>query len=108
MLPFKIPDDPTTTTVINAFIKKSFEFKKLFFLLSRGEEISSIIEEDVSNHNRANELMWIHGNCESGNTEIFSSALPTSHHIVFAPLVADLVDLIEESNSSLDNVCTNS
>ena len=77
-------------------------------MLSRGEEISSIIEEDVSNHNRTNELMWIHGNCESGSTEIFSSALPSSHQIVFAPLVADLVDIIEESNSSLDNVCTNS
>ena len=77
-------------------------------MISRGEEISSIIEEEVSNHNRNNELIWIHGNCETGSTEISSSALPTSHQIVFAPLVADLVDLIEESNSSLDNVCTNS
>ena len=62
------------------------------------------IESDVLHHVSQNELIWIHGNCQTGKTDMFSSVLSTSCQVVFAPLVSDLVDQIEESNSSLEKV----
>ena len=63
-----------------------------------------LIENDVLHHVSQNELIWIHGNCQTGKIDMFSSVLSTSCQVVFAPLVSDLVDQIEESNSSLEKV----
>ena len=74
-------------------------------MMDLGNGISfNFIESDVLHHVSQNELIWIHGNCQTGKIDMFSSVLSTSCQVVFAPLVSDLVDQIEESNSSLEKV----
>ena len=50
--------------------------------------------------------MWIHGNLETGQTDIYSSLMQEKGDVVFAPLVADLVDNLEglEPNLPSQNV----
>ena len=50
--------------------------------------------------------MWIHGNLETGQTDIYSSLMQEKGDVVFAPLVADLVDNLEglEPNLPIQNV----
>ena len=51
--------------------------------------------KDVRYHEGPKELMWIHGNLETGQTDIYSSLMQEKGDVVFAPLVADLVDNLE-------------
>ena len=48
--------------------------------------------------------MWIHGNIENGQTDVYSSNMPEKCEVVFAPLVADLVDIFEESQANHEYV----
>ena len=62
--------------------------------------------KDVRYHEGPKELMWIHGNLETGQTDIYSSLMQEKGDVVFAPLVADLVDNLEglEPNLPSQNV----
>ena len=62
--------------------------------------------KDVRYHDGPKELMWIHGNLETGQTDIYSSLMQEKGDVVFAPLVADLVDNLEglEPNLPSQNV----
>ena len=58
--------------------------------------VRAILEADVRFHQGQKEFMWIHGNIENGQTDIYSSNMAEKCDVIFAPLVADLVDIFEE------------
>ena len=59
--------------------------------------IEDILMNDIRYHECSKELMWIHGNVENGQTEIYSSIMQEKGDVIFAPLIADLVDNLEDS-----------
>lgn len=59
--------------------------------------IGDILMKDIRYHESSKELMWIHGNVENGQTEIYSSSMQEKGDVIFAPLIADLVDNLEDS-----------
>ena len=59
--------------------------------------IEDILLKDIRHHEGSKELMWIHGNVENGQTEIYSSIMQEKGDVIFAPLIADLVDNLEDS-----------
>ena len=73
-------------------------FDDFFFRDEMTEKtIEDILMKDIRYHEGSKELMWIHGNVENGQTEIYSSIMQEKGDVIFAPLIADLVDNLEDS-----------
>ena len=71
---------------------------RIFFRDEMTEKtIEDILMKDIRYHEGSKELMWIHGNVENGQTEIYSSIMQEKGDVIFAPLIADLVDNLEDS-----------
>lgn len=72
------------------------------------------VEETFNRHHLSGQrsweteaALWVHGNMETGQVELHSSKLPQHQGLIFAPLVANIVDAIEAANlrpPSCDNV----
>lgn len=61
------------------------------------QNVGKIVKIMTKNHLETNELIWIHGNIQDGSTKIHSSlACDQEREMDFAPLVADLVDAIDD------------
>ena len=92
--------------VILKYILPSLDFLynywKILSERTTTQDIEKTLENEIAFHPGPHELVWICGNLDSGQVDVYSSILQSKSDLIFSPLVGGLVDAINKN--SLDMV----